>query len=205
MEQTEYGACTKTYILETEPYIDQHKYRCYQHSYDGFLLHFITDGGADGFRCDLLSVNLKIICHGILKGLTLFLCQGSCFENNLIGSVDLLCLYITVTGNILDQWNYPGINICKAHILIEGNTCRSTANELKAVIQRVSCLCLIHTHKDEACNDHDKGSSKENCLLLCEPNCLSLSCYAIQLRIRKPKGKECFHDQLSHYHGCKHG
>ena len=93
--------CTgcKSYILEPDPDIDQHKDRCDDHGNNRIMFYFLADGSADVLCSDCCIAQIKCLRQLLVQFRTFVKIQLFCLDNHLRGSCHLLGLNIIVSGN----------------------------------------------------------------------------------------------------------
>ena len=132
MHQCQHRASCKTDILEPEPDIDQNADRSDNDCNDCVLTHLIADSRGNRLEGNCLLINTKRILNGLGDRLSFIQRQHTGLDVDIIRACHLLRLNLRISGHILEQRLYFGINVADRQILIERNTRRCTATEIHA-------------------------------------------------------------------------
>ena len=106
MNQSDNGAGCKADILESNPDIEQHEYGCNGGCHNSVPLHLSTYGAGNTLGDDLRLIHAKVLCQGCIQSLTLLHAEGSCLDDNLCGSCNLLGLGVGASCYLFNNWNH---------------------------------------------------------------------------------------------------
>ena len=205
MRKADDGGGAETGILKPEPDVSEHQYERYDNCIKSSGLHLRTDRGTDRLGCDVVLVNSKLILQSYCKRGTLRLVELLCLEDHFAAARDLLYLRVRVACRLCDDRDDLLIDLIESHILVECDVGRSSAYEVKAVIQgSLACRC-VEGHTGKSREDHDAGDRKDDLSLAYKLDELGLSSLAVQLLILCAQRIEDVHEKPCHEQGCEHG
>ena len=128
----------ETDILESEPDIDEHKYRGNDNRHDGILPHLFTDGRADILRGYQRLIHLEAVGERLVQRLTRIQAERLGLNDNLVRVCNLLRLDIGIPGHFFHDRHDFFIYLFNRIIFVKCYICRRTAFKLQAV-----CKCSL--------------------------------------------------------------
>ena len=205
MCQCKNSRSTKTHVLKAEPDVDQHQNQGYNNRSYGVSLHLGRDGRADRLCLNGGLLDAEILHQETAELLTLLHIHGSGLENDLIAAGNLLNLNVCVSGHLLKIRNNRVVDFLQGVIFIEGYTGGSSADEIKAVVQRLLSACLMNSHRNKAGQNDAGRNRKEHLFLLRDLQRLQLSSDTVPLFVLRKERIERLHVPLCNKQSCKHG
>ena len=110
----------QTDILETEPDVKKHENSGNKNGYYSISSHFVADSGGNTLCLDQGFIYTKLVNKCLIQCLTFVKIQGTCLDDNLIGTAYLGSLDICIAGYFLYNRFYFFIDLFDGVIFVEG-------------------------------------------------------------------------------------